>query len=263
MKGDFSVLNFDPHEHDRGVTQPKDGVLRNVNGVLQQQGRVMLDADLAEGELIDLGWEAQAARDIIGAGVAAVPATQPDGFKVESAAVVGGDVHVTVRPGRAWADGLLTRLAGDAVAPAAPVERLATYVGPPIASPAPTPASIDDGVRDAVVLEVWEDALNGFQYPQRLIEPALGGPDTAERAYLAFQFRLLRLGADEDCTTIAGKLADDPASKGKLTVSLAPPVVLGGDCPVVGGGGYTGFEHFLYRIEIAETGGPARFKWSR
>ena len=28
---------------------------------------------------------------------------------------------------------------------------------------------------------------------------------------------------------------------------------MAGDCPVVGGGGYTGFEHNLYRIEIAES----------
>ena len=47
-------------------------------------------------------------------------------------------------------------------------------------------------------------------------------------------------------------------------MSLAPAVALAGDCPVVGGGGYTGFEHHLYRIEIAETGGgAARFKWSQ
>ena len=37
-----------------------------------------------------------------------------------------------------------------------------------------------------------------------------------------------------------------------------------GDCPVVEGGGYTGFEHQLYRIEIAalNAGGP-KFKWSQ
>src|SRR5437764_8627220 len=47
-------------------------------------------------------------------------------------------------------------------------------------------------------------------------------------------------------------------------VTLAPVVAIGGDCPVVGGGGYTGFEHNLYRIEIADTnGGPVRFKWSQ
>src|SRR5688572_4905774 len=263
MQGDFSVLHFDPREHQRGVSTPTRGVLRNVNGVLHQQGRVMSDADLTEGELLELAWTGQAGRDIIGAGVAAVPATSPEGFKIEAAFTVDDEVHLSVRPGRAWADGILTRLAGALASPLAPVERTAAYFGPPLANPAPTADSIDDGVRDAVILEVSEEALHGFQYPDRLIEPALGGPDTAERSYVNVRFRLLRLGADEDCTTIAGKLADDPSSLGRLTVSLAPVVALGGDCPVVGGGGYTGFEHHLYRIEIADGTGPVRFKWSQ
>src|SRR5512145_2353990 len=107
MQGDFSVFHFDPHENDRGVAQAVNGVLRNINGVLHQQGRVMRDADLTEGELIELAWEGQAGRDIIGSGVAAVPASEPNGFKIESAFVVeDGKVHVTVRPGRAWADGI-------------------------------------------------------------------------------------------------------------------------------------------------------------
>ena len=80
MKGDFSVLNFDPHQHERAVTAPAQGVLRNLSGVLHQQGRVTTDADLTEGELLELGWNGQAGRDIIGAGVCAVPATEPDGF---------------------------------------------------------------------------------------------------------------------------------------------------------------------------------------
>ena len=60
MKGDFSVLNFDPHEHKRGVDEPEQGVLRNISGVLHQQGRVTTDADMTEGELIGLGWNGQA-----------------------------------------------------------------------------------------------------------------------------------------------------------------------------------------------------------
>ncbi len=265
MQGDFSVLNFDPHEHERGVDPPALGVLRNLSGVLHQQGRVITDADLTEGELLELGWNGQAGRDIIGAGVCAVPATEPQGFRVESARVEDGQVRVMLRPGRAWADGILTRLAGAASAPLAPVERLATYLGPPLATPQPTPDAIDDGIRDAVVLELSEEALHGLQYPQRLIEPALGGPDTSERAFVNFRIRLLRLAADEDCSTILAGLRDDPSSKGRLTASLAPVVAIAGDCPVVGGGGYTGFEHQLYRIEIADVraGDPARFKWSQ
>ncbi|MNF52751.1 hypothetical protein D3C84_341090 [compost metagenome] len=242
MQGDFSVLNFDPHQHERGVNPPSLGPLRNLSGVLHQQGRVTLDADLTEGELLELAWNGQAGRDIIGAGVCAVPASEPQGFRVEAAMASAGQIQVMLRPGRAWADGILTRLAGATPDPLAPVARLATYLGPPLASPVPTPEQITDGTRDAVILEVSEESLHGFQYPQRLLEPALGGPDTAERAFVNFRLRLLRLAPGEDCASILGKLRDDPASKGRLSVSLVPVLELVGDCPVVGGSGYTGFE---------------------
>ncbi len=265
MQGDFSVLHFDPNEHERPAAAPEQGVLRNLNGVLHQQGRVTTDADFTESQLLDLAWSGQAGRDIIGAGVCAVPATEPEGFRVESALVDGDAVRVMLRPGRAWADGILTRLAGLAPDAQAPVERSAAYYGAPLASPTPTPDSIGDSVRDAVILEVSEEALHAYQYPQRLIEPALGGVDTTERSYVNFSVRLLRLADGEDCNNIRDRLRDDPAAKGHLSVSLAPVEEMEVECPVVGGGGYTGFEHHLYRIEIAATtpGSPARFKWSQ
>jgi hypothetical protein len=264
MKGDFSVLNFDPHEPARGVVTPAEGVLRNLQGVLFQQGRVMTDADHTEGELLDLGWEGQTGRDVIGADVCAVPADAPDGFRVTRGQVVGGEVQISLLPGRCWADGILTRLAGSLPNPNAAIIRRASYFGPPIANPAPTPGTIGDNVRDGVILEVSHDALHALQYPDRLIEPALGGPDTSERTYVNWRIRLFRLAEGEDCTTITDRLRDDPAGKGRLSVSLAPVVAIVGDCPVVGGGGYTGFEHALYRVEIADSrpGDPVRFKWS-
>ncbi len=250
MKGDFSVWRNDHRDNDQGV--------------LFQQGRVTLDADLSAAELIDLHWRTQAARDVIGAAVAAVPAEDSDGFHVDSAAVIGDQVHLAVRPGRIWADGVLVSLPPDPADPTKPLDRVATYFEPPL-NPAGTASdSIGDNVRDAVILELALQELNAFQEPPRLLEPALGGPDTAERISVDYSFRLLRLGAGEDCTTILDKLADKPAGKGRLSVSLEPESVVPGDCPVVMGGGYTGFEHNLYRVEIAasNSGGP-RFKWSQ
>src|SRR6266545_3548761 len=101
-----------------------------------------------------------------------------------------------VRRGHAWADGLLVYLGGD---PSATISRVATYLEPPIQDPVPDVSSITAGVRDAVVLEVSREAFNGFQWPDRLIEPALGGPDTTERVHTNVAFRLLRLGQGEDC----------------------------------------------------------------
>ena len=72
------------------------------------------------------------------------------------------------------------------------------------------------------------------------------------------------MAAGDDCESIRSKLTDDFSSKGKLKVTLQPTVAIGGDCPVVEGGGYTGFEHQTYRIEIAETtAGAPSFKFSR
>ncbi len=248
MKGDFSILRFDRNDNDQGL--------------LHQQGRVILDADLTDAELIGLHWRMQAGRDAFGARVAAVPAAEPDGFAVASASVEGGEVHLRVRPGRVWADGVLLYLPDDPPGSNAPVDRVATYLEPPLNTGGVD--TIGEGARDAVVLEVALEELSAFQDPARLLEPALGGPDTAERITARHAFRLLRLGPGEDCRSILPRLDDGPAGKGRLTVSLDPPVMLGGDCPTVAGGGYSGFEHQLYRVEIADVAsGPPRFKWSQ
>ncbi len=270
MKGDFSTWQFKSRD--------------NIVGVLHQQGRVMRDADLTESDLIALAWQDQAGRDIIGAGVAAVPAMEPDGFKITAAnvSVTPAAVHVKAKPGRIWADGQLIYLERDpGVAATADNDRIATYLPPPFNSAAPTnptPANITDGVRDVVILEVSREELNGFQPARnvtapdgtsielidRLLEPALGGPDTAERILTRTAFRLVRIGATEDCTSIIPRLKDNPSSLGRLTAALRPATTVPGDCPVVKSGGYTGFEHNLYRIEIADTtDGVARFKWSQ
>jgi hypothetical protein len=199
----------------------------NESGVLYQQGRVFLDQDgNAETRFVNR-WQDTAGQDIIGSGVLGVPADDPNAFKVETAQVVGPDVEIGVDPGHAWADGLLVYLQGTA-----PIARTATYLGPPFENPVPTVATIGAGIRDAVILEVWREALNAFQVPNELIEPALGGPDTTERVYTAMDFRLFRMGADDTCDSIAGRIADNFGAKGKLTVSLQPAVVIPGDCPV-------------------------------
>ena len=252
MNGDFSQWRrFDPDE--------------NFSGVLHQQGRVQLDTDWNDQTRAVDHWQGRAGRDVIGEAVAAVPATRPEGFKIEGAQVVnaGGTerVQLDVRPGHAWADGLLVYLGG---APGTTVNRMATYLEPPVQDPAGTVSSLAAGVRDAVILEVSREAVNGFQSPERLIEPALGGPDTTERVHTKISFRLMRLESGEDCHTIRAKLKDDRSALGKLTVSLQPVVFVPGECPAVEGGGYTGFEHQLYRIELAATNsGAARFKWSQ
>lgn len=249
MKGDFSKWDFDRK--------------RNFNGVLHQQGRVLLDSDWNAQTRITNNWQDQAGSDIIGPSVAAIPADKPDGFKVKSAEIVHEDgedkVRIVVNSGIAWADGLLVYL-NEGI----DVSRIATYLQPPIQDPPFDESTIDEGVRDAVILEVWREAINGFQIPGTLVEPALSGPDTTERVHTAMAFRLLRLEDEDNCSNIGAKLRDDFSGKGKLLVTLEPTGETDEECPVVEGGGYTGFEHNLYRIEIAQVDGTVpMFKWSQ
>jgi len=258
MQGDFSQWYHDEKD--------------NFNGVLHQQGRVLLDRDWNAAARIRNAWQDQAARDAIGPGVAAIPAQAPHSFEITSASVVTAgtppekQVMVTFHPGRGWIDGHLVYIADDGNDP---LDRIALYLDPPLQDARITPAGITTGDRDAVILEVWREVLHGFQAKGKLIEPALGGPDTTERIHTTMALRLLRLEEDDDCSTIAEKVADDPSLLGTLAAFLLPPVTSGGDCPVTTGGGYLGFEHHLYRIEIAridsamETLNGAMFKWSR
>jgi len=246
MKGDFSHYKFLP--------------AANFTGTLYQQGRAFSDQDGNSADAIGRHLRTLLGRDTIGPHVVAVPAEHPAALELLEAHSDGNQVELVINPDRGWVDGLHLYLADDA-----PLTRTATYFGPPVASPQPTAAEIAAGVRDAVVLEVWEEALNAFQAPLELIEPALGGVDTTERVVLHHRLRLLRLDADQDCVGIGPLLADDLDAQGRLTVSPAPTLAIAGECPVQAGGGYTGFEHFLYRIEIAppDGGGNARFKYSR
>jgi hypothetical protein len=255
MKGDFSRWNFDKNN--------------NFNGVLHQQGRVLTDNDWNAGTRMLNAWQEQNGRDVIGPGVAAVPAEVPDSYKVQGAEFISNQVKLKINPGRVWADGLLTYLPGEGNDPTAPVKRTATYLEPPFQAASINESSIGTDVRDAVILEIWQEAVNGFQVPGELLEPALGGPDTTERVHTSMAFRLLRLEAGETCADAADRLKEDLSDKGALIVTLAPPETIGGECPVEEGGGYTGFEHYLYRIEMAklddavQTANGPMFKWSR
>lgn len=243
MKGDFSFLPFD--------TEPR------YSGVLHQQGRVLLDRDWNEAAAIAAVWRSAAGRDTFGGGVLAVPISNVQAFKVLSATTDGTQIKLELDAGRAWADGLSLSLDAKSTF-------TATYFAPPFQSPQAKPSTIADGVRDLVVLDVWEDTVSGFQDPLNLIEPALGGPDTTERTQVFANLKLLRLGPNDDCSAVA-QLADDFSAKGKLTVSPAPILNVTGDCPLEAGGGYTGLEHYLYRVEVADPDATnrARFKWSQ
>ena len=152
MKGDFSQWYFNRKD--------------NFAGVLHQQGRVLLDSDWNAQTQIINDWQDTAGQDIIGAGVAAVPAETPNAFKVVQAKKIDDDrVQITLLPGRIWADGILVHLNESS-----DIYRIATYLQSPIQNSPTIPIA---NSRDAVIMEVWRESINGFQMPETLIEPAL------------------------------------------------------------------------------------------
>jgi hypothetical protein len=240
MKGDFSKWGLNPAD--------------NFSGVLHQQGRVLLDQDWNAAQQIQSLWRDTLGQDVIGGGLVAIPAATPDALKLVSATATAAGIEVKLQPGRGWVDGVHLRYDGTTAL-------RAEYFVPPVQTQASV-ATIAAGIRDAVVLEVWDEDFNAFQDPLRLLEPALGGPDTTERIKTSMALKLFRLGVDQDCGDLP--IADDFSVKGRLSVTPSPTVVIPGPCPVPDSGGYTGFEHFLYRIEIAApSAGVARFKWSQ
>jgi hypothetical protein len=234
---------------------------RNINGVLFQQGRVSLDSDFTAQARLTTDWQDQAGRDLIGPNIATVPAEVPDSLKVIDVTVPPPsyeEAWISVKPGRIWVNGMLVYLDEED-----PVLRKATLLTHPDWNIAPVLN------REAVVLEVWREAINAFQLPETMMEPALGGPDTSEHIQTAVAFRLVKLNDDEDCHNIFDRISDDFTKKPILLATLQPSKEIDGECPVTQSGGYVGFEHNLYRLEIASindsviTAKGPMFKWSQ
>lgn len=229
LKGDFSRIKFEKN--------------RKFSGVLHQQGRVLLDRNWNEQVDITVGWQDQVARDVIGSRVAAIPMEKYDSFRLKENTVTIEPERIgfEITPGRMWADGIPLILEQPET------KRYATPLDSYV-------RGLDNTVHYAVVLEVWRDAISGFQMPKDLMDPALGGIDATERLQTAFAFKYFEVAdANIACQDIIAVL-DDYISREKirLTVEIQE--------------GYTGLEHRLYRIEIADLTkrqDATMFKWSR
>ena len=155
MQGDFSRNTFDPNNQ--------------FTRVLMQQGRVQIDADWNEQVSILLHQLRIMATDIIGP--YGVPSGQSDGFKIE----LDGETF-KILPGRIYVDGLLCTNSSEI-----------TYHNQPHC------AAIDE-LSDGpylVYLDVWEQHLTHHETDVAIREVALNGADTATRAKLAWQVRVL------------------------------------------------------------------------
>lgn len=274
MHGDFSRDTFDP--------------THNFTRVLQQQGRLVVDADANEQSAIVLAYLRQLGADLIGwhggVGVSTpggVPTAGP--FKVTK----DGDGKLSVAGGSYYVDGLYMT-----------------------ATPAEGPLKVTERGEVAktarfVYLDVWERHVSPWEY-SNFLDPALGGLDTATRTRLEWAVTVLRVPEDgkeffkkltdagasqdalrgpaqmtfKDATPAAGTTPAVPAvlfesldsrklGETSLVPKLAawtvasrdpgakkdaPPVDPALDCDGVARGGFTGLENQLYRIEVHAGG---------
>lgn len=267
MGGDYSRTSFD--------------ALRDFAGVFLQQGHPTLDSDW--NELVAIFERRMRAETVDTIGRAVVPRETPNGFEIQ----VTASPVLRIGRGRMYVHGLLAENHGRIGAGAAPLfdrsrldggeavgvldEFISTAANDfidytaqpylPVAPPLPAGAG-----PHLAYLDVWKREVTPLKDP-RLLEPALGGIDTATRWQTVWQVRVLpNIGTGASCgSDIAAwdaLIAPSPARLTNATIVFEDP---DDPCLIPPGGGYRGLENQLYRVEIHSGGalGVARFKWSR
>lgn len=275
MKGDFARVTFDPARH--------------YSQVMQQQGRVTLEADWNEQAGIQLFLLRTMIADLVG------PCWAPGtGFAITT------QPHATdwqLAPGHFYVDGILCQnqamctLGNQPYAPA-PADSGGDWTSPPTSF--------------ALWLDVWERHLSAIEAPG-IVDLALNGVDTASRAQTVWQVRLLNLDpasltamldavtaalkvrlkaavitADQDAINqqisditqlrndiAAGNLAPngDPCPSlrkvlgsratyawPQLSANLGPVASDNDPCVIAADARYRGCENQLYRVEIHQGG---------
>lgn len=275
MKGDFARVTFDPARH--------------YSQVMQQQGRVLLEADWNEQANIQLFLLRTMIADLVGPCWAA-----GTGFAITTQTRL---TDWQLSPGHFYVDGILCQN-----------ETMCTLGTQPYA-----PAPADDGGdwadppdTFALWLDVWERHLSAIEAPG-IADLALDGVDTATRAQTIWQVRLLdrdskqltdildaitavlkvRLQAalsDADKKAISQQLADVDQLRRNLAAGTAPangdpctmlrqilgaratyawpqlraqlgPVASDNDpCVIAADARYRGCENQLYRVEVHQGG---------
>lgn len=229
MRGDVTRQTFRSGKHYRSV--------------LQQQGRVALDADWNEQADIQAYLDRTVAADLVGDSGA--PRRRPgmaivdkDGKKPEKVA----DDGLFISAGHYYVDGILCEN-GAAV----PLTAQPDLPGVDLQKK-------PDGTYVAY-LDVWFEHLTALDRPE-LREVALGGPDTTTRARTIWQVRLRKDGDPEPANPAASMLAE----------AVVPAEAKPTPCVVGPTAGYRRLENQLYRIEVFDpsgaAGGPS-FLWSR
>src|ERR1044072_1977822 len=237
MRGDFSRVTLHP--------------TKNFIQVLKQQGRVDLEADWNEQSDILLHYIQTLARDLIGphGGPAAA------GFALSFSP---GDNKLMISRGHYYVDGILCENPSDV-----------SYLEQPYYTPK------ENTVPDFFLayLDVWKRHITGYE-DNSILEPALGGIDTATRVQAVWQVKLLKLNANNSQERkCADPIFEIENSKAEMRARAQLPKNNRDPCNVEADARYRGADNQLYRVEIHignvdEDGKRVaerkpRFKWSR
>jgi hypothetical protein len=238
MKGDFSRLRFSPN--------------KNYTSVLQQQGRVSLDADTNEQCAINDYLRTTETVDVVGA----VGGPKHDeGFKITI-----HDGAIKIGKGRYYVEGILCE--ND--------QPLLYSEQPFLIDPNPTDrallTNLQQGSVIQVYLQVWRRLVTALDDPC-LREPALGQADTTARLQTVWRVVAKELTSTQTepqcCDSMHTGLVPEH-DPGKLSAQTGSG---SGDCSCqpTPAAGYLGLENQLYRVEIHQAGNAetATFKWSR
>ena len=194
MKGDFSRLRFPSR--------------KNYTSVLQQQGRVALDADANEQSLIDDYLRSVTTTDMLGR--AGGPA-HDEGFRIS---VANNAIHIG--RGRYYVEGILCANEHDRPYSSQPF--VVEQTPPSIPSDAALLSSLQNGSISSiqVALQVWQRMVTALDDPS-LLEPALGQADTTTRLQTVWQ--VVATGPSSfDAEALAGTVT---VTNGLTTVTTA------------------------------------------
>jgi len=255
MKGDNSRDTFLREKHYRTLRM--------------QQGRVQVDADWNELADIQESLLTGVASDLIGGsagvGIPAIPISSPPPPNQGPFAitVAPGNANLQIQPGRYYVEGVLAELNPPLVG----TNYLFTAQPDlPLGSPT-NPAFLPQvSGTQLVYLDVWQRHITAIEDPS-IREVALGGPDTATRTQTVAQVKLLSAPGGTCGSSIpAFDQLVKPTTPGQLAAQAIAPVNASTPCDVGTGGGFTGLENQLYRVEIHQGGnvpGTVTYKWSR
>ena len=256
MPGDYSRTTFKQENH--------------YSGVLEQQGRVTLDADHNEQVDIQHHRDETEAIDVIGQ--SGVP-KKNDGFKID---IAPGGRDLTISAGRYYVEGLLCELEQTATYSSQPYlpDPEFTFISSPPMSPPAGRVNLPRAGTYLVFLDAWKREITALE-DETIREVALGGPDTATRLQNVWQVRLLQVGQTSppsspppalNCKSAMPEFEQFTlASSGKLRARTQPPTTEESACLVPPETGYNRLENQLYRVEV-HTGGARNqtsFMWSR